>query len=85
MPLPTAINRRKVVATMKKRINDNPLAPVRATYVDINSEARRDGQPSVPTFDSVRTILKRQKSVKLPPLPNRQFVRLSILPRKIEK
>jgi len=51
---------------MKRRLDDDPLLPVRSAYDNENAVYRRDGKPLLPTFNSVETMLQRHKSIKLP-------------------
>jgi MULE transposase domain len=68
-PCTDRINRRQAVENMRRRLDDDPLVPVRATYDNENARRRRDDEPLIPPFASVETMLKRHRSAKLPPLP----------------
>jgi len=55
---------------MKRRLDDDPLLSVRSAYDNENAVYRREGKPLLPTFNSVETMLKRHRSIKLPTLPH---------------
>ena len=69
-PTTDTVIRREAIGSLKRRLDDDPLLPVRSAYDNENAANQRDGKPVLPTFSSVDTILKRHKSTKLPALPH---------------
>ncbi len=74
LPDVQAVEKLKVVNTIKSNITANPTAPIKRMYDDTVSGIQRQQTPldqeDIPIFDDISQSLKRKKKQNVPPIPN---------------